>query len=161
MIIASLPHILYASTTSSRKARRIQASDVMEPPLAQEQQQPPVTPQQSIQPTERPTLQPTPKPTAQPTNQVAATASSVMRDCRNGLFNQQKSACDCVSPFCHDSNGECNLPLDNCGDNPWADCERGRNCPWWSNPLRAESCTTGPNVSVVHGITYRFFTYFF
>ena len=29
----------------------------------------------------------------------------------------------------------------------WAQCTRGVNCPWWVNPMKAESCTTGPSVS--------------
>ena len=67
--------------------------------------------------------------------------------CSNGMFNQAKCECECLPPFCPDANGDCTIASNNCGGNPWTDCERGRNCPWWANPLKAESCTTGPVVS--------------
>ena len=67
--------------------------------------------------------------------------------CSNGMFNQAKCECECLSPFCHDMNGDCTNPSNNCGGNVWAQCTRGVNCPWWVNPMKAESCTTGPSVS--------------
>lgn len=30
--------------------------------------------------------------------------------------------------------------------NPWFNCVRGIDCPWWRNPLKANSCATGPEV---------------
>lgn len=69
--------------------------------------------------------------------------------CSNGMFNQAKCECECISPFCPDMNGDCTNPSNNCGGNKWARCTKGVNCPWWSNVLKAESCTTGPNVSLI------------
>ena len=66
--------------------------------------------------------------------------------CVNGMFSTTKCQCECIPPYCHDLFGECNAPLNNCGGNPWSDCTRGENCPWWVNPLKGESCTTGPNI---------------
>ena len=66
--------------------------------------------------------------------------------CVNGMFSQTKCVCECIPPYCPDLFGECKAPLNNCGGNPWSDCTRGENCPWWVNPLKGESCTTGPNV---------------
>jgi hypothetical protein len=68
--------------------------------------------------------------------------------CTNGMFNQDKCECECISPFCPDINGDCLNPSNSCGGNPWASCTRGEDCPWWVNPLKAESCTTGPRVPV-------------
>jgi len=66
--------------------------------------------------------------------------------CSNGMFNQGKCECECIEPFCPDDTGDCRLPSNSCGGNPWVLCTRGVNCPWWPNPLKAESCTTGPKV---------------
>jgi hypothetical protein len=68
------------------------------------------------------------------------------QECPNGLFNPAKCACDCIPPFCPDSSGACLNPTGYCGGNPWASCERGVNCPWWVNPLKAETCMTGSEV---------------
>lgn len=62
--------------------------------------------------------------------------------CTNGIFNQGSCDCECIPPFCHDAHGDCTVPSSNCGGNPWKDCTKGINCPWWKNPLRAQSCTT-------------------
>lgn len=64
--------------------------------------------------------------------------------CANGMFNQVTCSCDCIPPFCPDALGNC-LVSGTCED-PWKNCTRGKNCPWWANPLKAESCTTGPKV---------------
>jgi len=74
--------------------------------------------------------------------------------CRFGMFNQEKCACECILPFCPDASGQCTA-TGGCA-NPWEDCERGVNCPWWINSANAQSCTTGPlvrntSVSVVWG----------
>ncbi len=69
--------------------------------------------------------------------------------CTNGMFNRALCECQCIPPFCADQNGDCTDPSQDCGDVKWRDCTRGVNCPWWVNALRAESCTTGPNVSIV------------
>mmetsp|Transcript_5616 Transcript_5616/g.12239 ORF Transcript_5616/g.12239 Transcript_5616/m.12239 type:complete len:700 (+) Transcript_5616:209-2308(+) len=66
--------------------------------------------------------------------------------CTNGMFNQAMCECECIEPFCHDGNGDCTNPSNNCGGNRWKSCTRGVNCPWWVNALKAESCTTGPDV---------------
>ncbi len=69
--------------------------------------------------------------------------------CPNGLFNQGKCVCECIPPYCPDQFGNCQSLAGNCGGNPWEECVRGINCPWWVNPLKAEGCTTGPVVSSV------------
>jgi hypothetical protein len=74
--------------------------------------------------------------------------------CRHGMFNQEKCTCECILPFCPDASGQCSA-AGGCAD-PWEDCERGVNCPWWINLANAESCTTGPvvrysSLSVVRG----------
>jgi len=66
--------------------------------------------------------------------------------CTNGMFNQLKCECECIVPFCPDVNGDCTNPSNNCGGNPWEQCTRGVDCPWWVNPFKVESCTTGPSV---------------
>lgn len=77
---------------------------------------------------------------------AAARCDTLAIECRNGLFNRETCQCDCIKPFCRDAAGECSVPTSNCGGNPWAECEKGRSCPWWPSTLTAESCTTGPNV---------------
>lgn len=67
--------------------------------------------------------------------------------CSNGMFNKQKCECECISPFCPDAGGDCSTPTDDCGGNPWVDCERGVDCPWWIHPMKAEACIPGPDVS--------------
>mmetsp|Transcript_21705 Transcript_21705/g.45857 ORF Transcript_21705/g.45857 Transcript_21705/m.45857 type:complete len:724 (-) Transcript_21705:324-2495(-) len=85
----------------------------------------------------------------------AATATAMMEDftcdmpsngCTNGMYNVHKCACECIPPYCPWTDGTCTLPSGNCGGNPWKDCERGVSCPWWINPLKDESCVTGPEV---------------
>mmetsp|Transcript_3682 Transcript_3682/g.6662 ORF Transcript_3682/g.6662 Transcript_3682/m.6662 type:complete len:659 (-) Transcript_3682:38-2014(-) len=66
--------------------------------------------------------------------------------CTNGMFNQALCECECISPFCPGINGDCVNPSNSCGGNKWTQCTRGVNCPWWQNALKAESCTTGPDV---------------
>jgi len=68
--------------------------------------------------------------------------------CKNGMYNVKKCACECIPPYCPYvlGGGDCTLPSADCGGNPWGDCKRGLDCPWWINPLKAESCTTGPQV---------------
>eukprot|EP00571_Detonula_confervacea_P012358 CAMPEP_0172303322 /NCGR_PEP_ID=MMETSP1058-20130122/4864_1 /TAXON_ID=83371 /ORGANISM="Detonula confervacea, Strain CCMP 353" /LENGTH=477 /DNA_ID=CAMNT_0013014077 /DNA_START=29 /DNA_END=1458 /DNA_ORIENTATION=+ len=66
--------------------------------------------------------------------------------CTNGMFNQELCECQCIVPFCHDLFGDCTNPSNACGGNPWVQCERGVNCPWFTNPLKLGGCTTGPNV---------------
>lgn len=65
--------------------------------------------------------------------------------CANGMFNQVLCACECIPPFCPDAFGTC--AVSGACDDPWIECVRGENCPWWPNPVKAESCTTGPVVS--------------
>ena len=67
--------------------------------------------------------------------------------CRYGMYNFDTCECDCIQPFCKDANGDCTLPLDNCGGNPWKNCVRGENCPWWNSLSSAETCITGNTVS--------------
>jgi len=62
------------------------------------------------------------------------------------MFNYEKCLCDCIKPFCRDANGDCVVPLDNCGGNPWEDCVRGVNCPWWGSLSSGDMCNTGENV---------------
>jgi len=38
------------------------------------------------------------------------------------------------------------VPLDNCGGNPWEDCTRGVNCPWWGSLSSGDMCNTGSRV---------------
>lgn len=65
--------------------------------------------------------------------------------CLNGMFSTGTCECDCIPPFCRDGNGECADATKSC-PNPFTDCTRGVNCPWWSNPQNSESCTTGPKI---------------
>lgn len=66
--------------------------------------------------------------------------------CTNGMFNQEKCECECIPPYCPDWFGDCTNPTGSCGGNPWEECTRGEDCPWWANPMKDESCTTGPKV---------------
>ncbi|KAL7535797.1 hypothetical protein ACHAXR_006736 [Thalassiosira sp. AJA248-18] len=70
------------------------------------------------------------------------------RLCRNGIFNLAKCECDCIPPFCHDSVGDCTILSNDCGDNPWIDCEQGFHCPWWDDP-ETGGCAAGPDVSIL------------
>eukprot|EP00985_Skeletonema_marinoi_P011478 scaffold5466_cov175-Skeletonema_marinoi.AAC.1 len=66
--------------------------------------------------------------------------------CTYGMFNYEKCVCECIKPFCPDANGDCVVPLDNCGSNPWEDCTRGVNCPWWGSLSSGDMCNTGSKV---------------
>ncbi len=67
--------------------------------------------------------------------------------CTYGMWNYDKCICECIKPFCRDANGDCVVPLDNCGGNPWEGCERGVNCPWWGSLSNGDVCNTGSAVS--------------
>jgi len=62
------------------------------------------------------------------------------------MFNYEKCICECIKPYCPDANGDCVVPLDNCGGNPWEDCTRGVNCPWWGSLSSGDMCNTGSKV---------------
>jgi len=64
-------------------------------------------------------------------------------ECQNGIFNQGLCKCECIPPYCPGLNGDCTNPSNSCGGNPWNECVKGVNCPWWKNLLKQESCTTG------------------
>mmetsp|Transcript_5384 Transcript_5384/g.7853 ORF Transcript_5384/g.7853 Transcript_5384/m.7853 type:complete len:672 (+) Transcript_5384:214-2229(+) len=66
--------------------------------------------------------------------------------CTYGMFNYEKCECECIKPFCPDSNGDCVVPLDNCGGNPWEGCTRGLDCPWWGSLSSGDMCNTGSKV---------------
>jgi hypothetical protein len=66
--------------------------------------------------------------------------------CKNGIYNQALCKCECIPPYCPDLIGDCTNPSNNCGGNPWIECVKGVNCPWWKNLLTQESCTTGSQV---------------
>mmetsp|Transcript_7231 Transcript_7231/g.11027 ORF Transcript_7231/g.11027 Transcript_7231/m.11027 type:complete len:687 (+) Transcript_7231:204-2264(+) len=66
--------------------------------------------------------------------------------CTYGMFNYEKCECECIQPFCPDSNGDCVVPLDNCGGNPWEGCTRGLDCPWWGSLSSGDMCNTGSKV---------------
>ena len=68
--------------------------------------------------------------------------------CTYGMFNYDKCLCECIKPFCPDANGDCVLPTDNCGGNPWAGCTRGLDCPWWGSLSNDSVCNTGSTVSL-------------
>jgi len=63
------------------------------------------------------------------------------------MFSQAMCECQCIPPFCADTNGDCTR-TSNCGEVKWKDCTPGMNCPWYVNVLRAESCATSPDVPV-------------
>ena len=63
------------------------------------------------------------------------------------MFNFDKCFCECIEPFCRDANGDCVVPLNNCGGNVWRDCTIGVDCPWWNSLSSAENCITGNTVS--------------
>ena len=70
--------------------------------------------------------------------------------CSNGMFNSATCECECIIPFCHDSNGQCYSTVGCTNKNVWKDCVRGYDCPWWVNIGRSESCITGPNVRILY-----------
>ncbi|ACI64306.1 predicted protein [Thalassiosira pseudonana CCMP1335] len=64
--------------------------------------------------------------------------------CTNGMFDVETCACLCISPFCPDTMGDCNIPTNNCAANQISTgCTRGVDCAWWVNTLKAETCVTG------------------
>eukprot|EP00984_Skeletonema_dohrnii_P036555 scaffold37647_cov161-Skeletonema_dohrnii-CCMP3373.AAC.1 len=63
--------------------------------------------------------------------------------CTFGMFNYEKCVCECIKPYCPDANGDCVVPLDNCGGNPWEGCTRGVSCPWWGSLSSGDMCQTG------------------
>ena len=73
---------------------------------------------------------------------------AALTKCQNGLFNQELCACDCIPPYCPDLIGDCTNPSNKC-DNPWTECEKGVDCPWWNNLLTLESCATGWEVRLM------------
>jgi len=81
--------------------------------------------------------------------QLELSCEAPSNGCTYGLWNFDKCLCECIQPFCPDANGDCVLPLDNCGGNPWRDCTRGVDCPWWNSLSTAETCNTGNTVSCV------------
>ena len=66
--------------------------------------------------------------------------------CNRGLWNQDSCECDCIPPFCRDSNGVRTIPTGNWSGNPWANCQRAKPFPWRMNGSEDESCTTGNRV---------------
>jgi len=62
------------------------------------------------------------------------------------MFNYEKCVCECIKPYCPDANGDCVVPLDNCGGNPWEGCTRGVSCPWWGSLSSGDMCQTGSKV---------------
>ena len=68
--------------------------------------------------------------------------------CTYGMYNYDKCLCECIKPFCPDANGDCVLPTDNCGGNPWEGCTRGLDCPWWGSLSNDSVCNTGSTVSL-------------
>ncbi|KAL7461262.1 hypothetical protein ACHAXS_001683, partial [Conticribra weissflogii] len=67
-------------------------------------------------------------------------------DCMYGLWNENKCECECIPPYCPDTYGQCAATWVCNPTNPWFNCVRGIDCPWWRNPLKANSCATGPEV---------------
>jgi len=79
-------------------------------------------------------------------NRNNAQSTCKQYDCGYGLWNKDSCECDCISPFCRSGNGDCIIPTGNCGGNPWENCERGENCPWWNNGSGSERCVTGNRI---------------
>jgi hypothetical protein len=76
--------------------------------------------------------------------------------CQNGLWNRAECKCECIPPYCVDQLGDCTIPSNNCGGNPWAGCTRdftmlGGDCPWYPNLMDPQGdCTTGSDVSFIY-----------
>ena len=69
--------------------------------------------------------------------------------CTNGMFDYEYCGCICIPPFCPDAMGDCTIPSGGCTDQQVnGGCQRGVDCPWWVNELKAESCSTGTTVRV-------------
>jgi hypothetical protein len=76
--------------------------------------------------------------------------------CQNGLWNRAECKCECIPPYCVDQLGDCTIPSNNCGGNPWAGCTKGYaalggECPWYPNLMDPQGdCTTGSDVSFIY-----------
>jgi hypothetical protein len=76
--------------------------------------------------------------------------------CQNGLWNRAECKCECIPPYCVDQLGDCTIPSNNCGGNPWAGCTKGYalvggDCPWYPNLMDPQGdCTTGSDVSFIY-----------
>jgi len=76
-----------------------------------------------------------------------------IESCQNGLWNRNECKCECIPPYCVDQLGDCTIPSNNCGGNPWAGCTKGYaalggECPWYPNLMDPQGdCTTGSDVS--------------
>jgi len=66
--------------------------------------------------------------------------------CVNGLWSITLCKCQCIPPFCLDSNGECKSNTGNCGGNPFSTCQSDDSCPWWIDSSRLERCKSGNRV---------------
>ena len=66
--------------------------------------------------------------------------------CINGLWSTTLCKCQCIPPFCLDSNGECKSNTGNCGGNPFSTCQSDDSCPWWIDSSRLERCKSGNRV---------------
>ena len=70
--------------------------------------------------------------------------------CPFGMYNQNQCKCECIPPYCLDVvTGNCiRIPNQVCNINPWINCIKGTNCPWYKHT--SETCTTSntipPNV---------------
>ena len=81
-----------------------------------------------------------------PPTTYAQSCPSPAQGCVNGLWSVEKCVCECIPPFCHNSELECLQTGCTSEGNPWGDCIPGSNCPWWVDSSRPESCATGYEV---------------
>jgi len=63
-----------------------------------------------------------------------------------GLWSEKNCECLCIQPYCTDLSGRCAAMFTCNPTNPWANCVRGVDCPWWKNTLKENSCATGPEI---------------
>lgn len=81
-----------------------------------------------------------------------------IESCQNGLWNRNECKCECIPPYCVDQLGDCTIPSNNCGGNPWAGCTKGDaalggECPWYPNLMDPQGdCTTGSDVSFIYQV---------
>ena len=74
--------------------------------------------------------------------------------CPFGMYNQYQCKCECIPPYCLDVlTGNCiRIPNQVCNINPWINCIKGTNCPWYKHT--SETCTTSniipPNVVQIY-----------
>jgi len=74
--------------------------------------------------------------------------------CPFGMYNQDLCKCECIPPYCLDVvTGNCiRIPNQVCNINPWINCIKGTNCPWYKHT--SETCTTSntipPNVRDIY-----------